>query len=369
MTHLDVAEREMVEIHEIEVAGFEKVIEGFDPKSGLHCFIAIHDTTLGPALGGTRFYPYATREAALHDVLGLARAMTYKSALARTGLGGGKSVIIAPPSGKKSEALLASFAEVINALGGLYIAAEDVGTTAEDMALIHRTTPYVAALPEEGSSGDPSPFTAYGVFVGIEAVAEWLWGSSSLEGKRVLIQGVGSVGSRLVHHLFWAGADLIVADIDEERCRRCRRRYGAQVIHDSELFSTPCDIFAPCALSEILDKKSVSQLQAAAVAGAANTQLKEAAVDALLMERGILYAPDYVINAGGVINAATEFDPEGYDPRRVRTKVVALRKILLDLFSKAAARKMPTGVIADEIALYNLHHGIGKRKEPLRMRL
>jgi leucine dehydrogenase len=352
-------------IKEIPTPGFERVVEGYDPTRGLHCFIAIHNSTLGPSLGGTRIHSYSSADEALKDVLRLAKAMTYKSAVAEDGLGGGKSVIIANPHKDKTPDLFYAFAEVVDSLKGMYIAAEDVGSTTEDMVLIRQRTPYVAALPIAISSGDPSRFTAWGVFRGIQAVAKKLWHSKFLRNKTIAIQGLGNVGSKLANLLFWEGADLIVCDLDLERVAYHVHDYGAKSISTKDFCSVPCDILAPCALGGIINSDTVPQLRCRAIAGAANNQLLNSEQGRQLLEKGILYAPDYIINSGGIINAAAEFEDKGYDPKFARNKVNHIYDTLLLIFRKAEAENKPTCMVADEIAEYNLKHGIGKRKRPI----
>lgn len=355
----------MLTIKQLNISGYDKVIEAVNQSAGLHCFIAIHDRSLGPAMGGTRIYPYLTQEDALSDVLRLSKAMTYKSAMAENGLGGGKSVIIADPSTHKNRDLLLAFAEVVDSLEGAYIAAEDSGTTPEDMATIRERTPYVGALPGEKSSGDPSRFTAWGVFRGMEAVAEKLWGRPLLRGRKIAIQGVGSVGSKLVNILFWEGAHLFIADTDVKKCWDACHLYGAQMMSLEEILTVECDIFAPCALGGVLNEETVPQLRCSAIAGAANNQLVAPEFGETLRNAHILYAPDYVINAGGIINAAMEFAPQGYDPKASRDKVNQIYDVLLMIFLKAESEGKSTSQVADELAEYKLHHRIGKRAHPI----
>ncbi|MCB1112940.1 MAG: Glu/Leu/Phe/Val dehydrogenase [Chlamydiales bacterium] len=355
----------MLTTRDIDIEGYEKVIEAVDTEAGLHCFIAIHNTTLGPALGGTRMFPYLKTEDALEDALRLAKAMTYKSALAEVGLGGGKSVIIGDPRKEKTPELLHAFADAVDTLKGLYIAAEDVGTNVDDMAVIRQHTPYVAALPTETSSGDPSRYTAWGAFRGIQAVAEKLWGSRSLNGRKIAVQGLGHVGSRLADLLFWDGAELILTDINEETLKEHAHLYFAKTVAPNEIFSVPCDIFCPCALSGILNHRTIPILDCAAVAGAANAQLERYSDGTLLMERGILYAPDFIINSGGITNAAMEFAPGGYNSRKSRDKVNHIYDTLLLVFNKAEQENKTTSQIANELAEYNLNHKYGKRMEPI----
>lgn len=355
----------MLTIKELNIPGYEKVIEGSDPKCGLHCFIAIHNCTLGPSLGGTRIHNYPSRDEALKDVLRLAKAMTYKSAVAQDGLGGGKSVIIADPHKDKTPELLYAFAEVVDSLKGSYIAAEDAGSNVDDMALVRQKTPYVAALPNDISSGDPSRFTAWGMFRGIQAVAKELWHSKSLRGKTIAIQGLGNVGSKLANLLFWEGADLIVCDLNSTLVNQHIHDYGAKAVSSQEFFSSKCAILAPCALGGVINPETINLLKCLAIAGSANNQLLSAEQGIQLFEKNILYAPDYIINSGGIINASAEFEPSGYNPKVARDKVNHIYNILLDIFQKSKAKNKPTNIVADEIAEYNLKHGIGKRQHPI----
>jgi leucine dehydrogenase len=355
----------MLEIKEIPVEGYKRVIEAIDPKAKLHCFIAIHDTTLGPALGGTRMYPYSKTSDALDDVLRLAKGMTYKSALAECGLGGGKSVIIGDSHHDKTDALFHAFGKVVHHLNGEYIAAEDVGTEPADMLKMRHTTPYLSAMPTKKSSGDPSPFTCWGVFKGMQAVAQHLWHSPSLRGKRVLIQGLGHVGSKLADLLFWEGAELVLSDIDNAQMRTLAHRYGASTVSPKNVYDVDCDIFSPCALGAIINDKTLPKLKCKAIAGSANNELHRPEHGIVLMEKGILYAPDYVINAGGLINVSVEFDPTGYDPNIAREKVSKIYDITLNLFKKANREQKSTSEVADEMAEHNLKHKIGLRSEPI----
>lgn len=355
----------MLRIKEIKVPGYEKVIEGTDEARGLHCIIAIHNTTLGPSLGGTRIFPYSSPELALNDVLRLSKAMTYKSAVAEDGLGGGKSVIIADPHKGKSAELLHAYAEVVDSLKGLYIAAEDVGSTIHDMTVIRQRTPYVAALPGDKSSGDPSYYTAHGVFKGILAVAKKLWNSRSLRKRKIAIQGIGSVGSKVAPLLFWEGAELIITDLSPAVTRQFHHDFGAKIVNQEEIYNVECDIFCPCAMGGILNNKTIPLLKCKGVAGSANNQLENEENAEQLMKRGILYAPDYIINSGGIINAAAEFEEGGYNPMVARDKVNHIYDILLDLFHKAGVEKKPTNIVANELAEHNLKHLIGKRNQPI----
>jgi leucine dehydrogenase len=351
----------MLSIKELNIPGYEKVIEARDNESGLHSFIAVHNTTLGPAMGGVRIYPYTSEEQALNDALHLAKAMTYKSAVAENGLGGGKSVIIADPKKQKTDELLLSFGDALNSLRGKYIAAEDVGSTTEDMTIIRRRTPFVAALPTATSSGDPSRFTAWGVYRGMRAVAKKLWNDESLRKKIIAIQGLGNVGSKLANILFWEGAYLIVCDRDPEVAQAQAQLYGAQVIKPDDFLSVRCDILAPCAMGGSFSKKTISKLHCKAIAGSANNQLEDENTGASLMQKNILYAPDYIINAGGIINASAEFDPEGYDPKTARDRVNRIYDTLIHIFNISEREYKPTNQAANELAEYKLKNQIGKR--------
>ncbi len=291
-----------------EALGHEQVVFCRNDEAGLKAIIAIHNTTLGPALGGCRMWPYATEEDAVKDVLRLSRGMTYKAACAQLDLGGGKAVILADPKKDKSEALFRAFGRFVETLRGRYITAEDVGTSVADMDWISRETSHVTgASSAGGGSGDPSPVTAWGVFHGIRASCEETFGSADLRGRKVAIQGVGNVGIHLARYLHEAGASLVVSDIDSERCARAARDYGATVVEGPRILSQPVDVLAPCALGGILDDRTIPTIEARVVAGGANNQLEdEARHGAALRDRGILYAPDYVINAGGLINVHAE---------------------------------------------------------------
>ncbi|MDR3624704.1 MAG: Glu/Leu/Phe/Val dehydrogenase dimerization domain-containing protein [Chlamydiales bacterium] len=352
----------VLELNEIPLADFEKVIEVINRPAGLHAFIALHNTSMGPTLGGTRIYPYANRNDALTDVLRLSEGMTYKSALAGTGFGGGKSVIIANPSKDKNADLLMAFGEAVHALGGQYICAEDVGSTKEDMLEIRKKTPYVVGLPLSTSSGDPSPFTAWGVFIGIQATAKKLWGSINLQGRTIVIQGLGSVGAKVADLLFWQGANLILSDIDLVKAEALGRLYNAEVVSPDAITQVKCDIFCPCALGGILNAKSIPLLQCEAIAGAANNQLLTHEDGVLLHQRGILYAPDFIINSGGLINVSCELE-RLYNPRKSLQSTNAIYDTLLSIYNTSEKENLSTNETAIELAKYKIQHGIGRRTE------
>lgn len=328
---------------------YEQLVFVQDETAGLKAIIAIHDTTLGPALGGCRMWTYASEEDAIEDALRLARGMTYKAAAAGLNLGGGKTVVIGNPKAVKSEALFRSLGRYIESLGGRYITAEDVGTTVQDMDLIHQETKYVTGVSEAfGSSGNPSPMTALGVFRGIQASAKEVFGSDSLAGKTVAVQGVGNVGYYLCKHLHEAGAKLIVTDINEDNLNRVKAEFAAEAVAPNDIFGVKCDIFAPCALGAVINDDTIPKLQCKIVAGSSNNQLKEDRHGDQLQKMGILYAPDYVINAGGLINVADEL--EGYNAERAKKKVENIYNILLNVFEIARREGIPTYKAADRLA-------------------
>ena len=328
--------------------GHEQVVFASDPRRGLRMIIAIHDTTLGPALGGCRMWPYPSEEEALIDVLRLSKAMTLKNSIHGLPLGGGKAVVIADPRVDKTPELLQAVGEAVERLGGRYITAEDVGTNADDMRMVRTATVYVAGLPE--TSGDPSPFTALGVYRGMQACAQAVWGSPQLEGRRVAIQGVGSVGFHLARHLVQAGAEVWVTDIRPERVRRAIDELGVKAVEPDRIFDVDCDIFAPCALGGVINDETIPRIKAPIVAGSANNQLAEPRHGDILHEKGVLYAPDYVINGGGVINVAEELTPEGYSAERARAKVERIFDRVMEVIERSRSRNIPTHRAADELA-------------------
>lgn len=352
-------------LEEIPIEGYKKVIKIVHPKSGLKAIISIHTMTMGPSLGGTRIYPYSSFDTALNDVLRLSKGMTYKSSVAETGLGGGKSVIIADPKKDKTEDLLLAFGEAVNSLKGTYICAEDVGSTTQDMMIIKKATPFVVGLPHEKSSGDPSPFTAWGTFLGVKSVLKKIFNEDSVQGKKIAVQGLGSVGSRLAELLFWEGAQLILSDIDMEKTERLAKRFGAIVCNPEDILFVECDVLAPCAMGGILNAQSIPRLRCKAVAGCANNQLLHDKDADELMKRGILYAPDFVINAGGLINVTQEIDPMGYQVTQARDSVSKLYDGLMFIYDIAERNNYSTHNAAIALADYHLKYGIGKRQLPL----
>ena len=326
--------------------GHEQLVVCHDKSSGYRGIIAIHDTTLGPALGGTRFWRYESDEAAIVDALRLARGMTYKNAVAGLNLGGGKSVIIGNNKTTNREMIFRAHGRFVDSLGGRYVTAEDVGTSTGDMDFVHMETDYVSGLA--GGSGDPSPVTAHGVFRAIQAAAFHRWGSDSLEGKTVALQGCGNVGYHLAKELHRFGAKLIVTDIDPERVKRVVADTGARAVGSDEIYGQQADIYAPCALGAVINDATLPQLRVEIVAGAANNQLHEERHGELLEQRGITYAPDYVANAGGVINVYSEL--AGWDAQRSLRKADEIYHTVLGVFEIAKQDRIPTSEAADRLA-------------------
>ncbi|MFP4235747.1 MAG: Glu/Leu/Phe/Val family dehydrogenase [Nitriliruptoraceae bacterium] len=331
--------------------GHEQVVFGNDPATGLRCIIAIHSTALGPGLGGTRFRAYEDDDAALTDVLRLSHAMTLKSACAGIDHGGGKAVILGDPAEVRSEELLRAYGRMIASLGGRYVTACDVGTTPDDMAIIKRETRWATgADPVEGGSGDSGVFTAVGVHLAMQAAAELAFGSADLSGRHVAVQGVGKVGRRLVEQLVRDGAKVTVADVSEAAIGRVADLAGVEVVGTEEVLAVDADIVSPNALGGVLHEASITSLQARVVCGGANNQLLTAADADRLEERGVLYAPDYVVNSGGVITVADELHPAGHDPARVRRRVEAIPRTLRRVVEVARAQGVTTEAAAIQVA-------------------
>ncbi len=326
--------------------GHEQIAMGSDPSSGYRGIVAIHSTRLGPALGGTRYWSYATDDEAIIDALRLSRGMTYKNAVAGLNLGGGKSVIIGDNRSTNREEIFRAHGRLVESLGGRYITAEDVGTSTSDMDFVHLETDHVAGLA--GKSGDPSPVTAHGVFRAIQASTCEYWGSDDLAGKVIAIQGCGSVGSYLARELHEAGAELIVADIDPARANKVAAATGARVVDTNDIYDVQADIFAPCALGGIINDDTIPRLKVRIVAGGANNQLLEERHGDALQARGILYTPDYVANAGGVINVYGEI--AGWDSARALKKADEIYETVLGVFEIAKADSIPSYEAADRLA-------------------
>ncbi|MCB9169289.1 MAG: Glu/Leu/Phe/Val dehydrogenase [Flavobacteriales bacterium] len=329
----------------------EEVLFCQDRTTGLKAIIAIHDTTLGPALGGTRMWPYDQEGDALSDVLRLSRGMTYKSALAGLDLGGGKAVIIGDARTQKTEAMFRRFGWFVHSLSGRYITAEDVGMSTTEMVNIRKETPYVAGLPENmGGSGDPSPVTAYGVFCGMRAAARTAFGSESLAGRKISVQGAGNVGMHLVGHLVKDGARVFLTDIHDDKLAMIAKTHpGITLVGPDEVYDLDVDIYSPCALGATINDDTLGRLKCAVIAGAANNQLADEAVHGrAVMEKGILYAPDFLINAGGIINCAWE--RKGYDRGAAMAQTERIFDTALGIFKRSTTEHVPTYLAANEAA-------------------
>lgn len=328
----------------------EQIVFCHDKDSGLKAIIGVHNTTLGPALGGTRMWKYNNEWEALNDVLRLSRGMTYKSAISGLDLGGGKAVIIGDSKVDKNPAMIKKFGEFIHSLSGKYITAEDVGTTTEDMDLIHTVTPHVTGISEsKGGSGNPSPVTAYGVFMGLKASVKHQFGSDTVAGKKVLVQGIGHVGETLVKHLVEEGAIVTITDINEQRVNDVAAKYGVATYMGEDPYSLDVDVYAPCALGATVNDQTIGRLKAKVIAGAANNQLANEDTHGLMVrEKGILYAPDFLINAGGIINVYGEIVKysEGEAMRRTEN----IYNTTLEIFSLADSKNITTLQAAKEIA-------------------
>jgi leucine dehydrogenase len=321
----------------VEETGHEQVLYGHDLKSGLRTIIAIHSTALGPALGGTRFYPYDNEEQALWDVLRLSLGMTLKAAAAGLDLGGGKAVIMGDPRHDKNERLWRAYGRMVDSLNGRYITAEDVGTTSLDLAMVRRETRWASGVPvEEGGSGDPSPATARGLLAALKATAEFLWGSEDLSGRRVAVQGVGKVGYHFTGLLRNEGVEVVVTDAYQPALNQAVEDFGVKAAGLEEIMTVECDVFAPCALGAVLNEESIPNLNCEAVVGAANNQLNKEEDALLLAERGILYAPDFLVNAGGLINVFEEL--HGYSEQRALHHVDAIGRRTLNVLTTAKER-------------------------------
>ena len=332
-----------------------------DKASSLRAIIGIHDTTLGPALGGTRMWPYKTEEEALTDVLRLSRGMTYKNSSMGLALGGGKAVIIGDPRKDKSEELFRAFGKFVESLGGRYITAEDVGTTTEDMSIIRGETTHVVGLEGQGRSGDPSPVTAYGVFRAMAASLREAFGSDEFLGMKVAVQGVGAVGYHLVKYLLDAGAKVTVTDIFPEKAQRAVE-LGAEAVPPDGVYDVECDIFAPCALGAIINDSTIPRLNAKVVCGSANNQLLENRHGEILAQRGILYAPDFIANGGGVINVALDMSPQGYSLDGAMARVSGIYDILLKIFDIAKEMGLGTNRAAEVYAETRIKKALSQKR-------
>ncbi|MCX6292457.1 MAG: Glu/Leu/Phe/Val dehydrogenase [Bacteroidetes bacterium] len=328
----------------------EQVVFCYDKATRLKAIIAIHNTTLGPSLGGTRMWTYKSEAEALNDVLRLSRGMTYKAAISGLKLGGGKAVIIGDSRKDKSEALFRKYGEFVESLGGRYITAEDVGTSTADMVYVRESTKHVTGLPESmGGGGDPSPVTAYGVFMGMKASAKETWGNDSLSGKKIMIQGVGHVGEYLVKMVQDEGAKVYISDINQEQLAVVAKQFNAEIISPDAVYDLDMDIYAPCALGATLNTENISRLKCSIIAGSANNQLADEGVHGrMITEKGILYAPDFLINAGGLINVYSEL--KGYNHQQALDQSKHIYDTTLEIFRKAKTENITTASAAIKIA-------------------
>ncbi len=335
---------------QISFDGHEQVVFCHDKDTGLKAIIGIHNTVLGPALGGTRMWKYANEWEALNDVLRLSRGMTFKNSISGLNLGGGKAVIIGDAKTEKTPELMRKFGEYVDSLSGRYITAEDVGMETKDMDIVSEVTKHVAGISvEKGGSGNPSPITAYGVFMGLKAAAKYQFGSDNLEGKKVLVQGIGHVGEVLVKHLTENGAIVTITDINEDRLHQVGAKYGAKIFTGADLYTADVDIYAPCALGATVNDETISKLKAKVIAGAANNQLaNEVTHGKILKEKGILYAPDFLINAGGVINVYSEL--ANLTREQVLEKTENIYNTSLEIFDFADKNNITTHQAALSIA-------------------
>ena len=334
---------------EVAKEGHEQILYGHDKVSGLRTIIAIHSTALGPALGGTRFFPYESESAALDDVLRLSKGMSHKAAAAGLDLGGGKAVIIGDPRKDKSERLFRAYGRIVDSLRGRYITAEDVGTTTTDLDMIRRETRWALGTSvAQGGAGDPSPVTARGLYAATRAVAQKLWGSTDLAGRRFAVQGVGKVGSAFVRLLVEARADVLVTDAYQPAIEQAVKSFGVKPIAADDIYSTECDIFSPCALGGGLNETTIPELNCEAIVGSANNQLASEKDAERLADRGILYAPDFVVNAGGLINVSEEL--QGYSKTRALHRVDSIYEATLKILQAAEEHDITPNEAAVKVA-------------------
>jgi len=345
-----VAEKKFPLFAELSERSHEQIVFCSQPESGLKAIIAIHNTTLGPALGGVRMWPYESEEAAVRDVLRLSRGMTYKAAISGLNLGGGKAVIIGDPHKDKSEAMFRAFGRYVDSLGGRYITAEDVGIDVQDMEWVFSETKYVTGIPKAlGGSGDPSPVTAYGVYMGMKACAKKAYGSDSLTGKRIAIQGAGHVASHLASYISKENANIFISDIYREKAEEVASETGAEVVDPDDIYGLDAEIFSPCALGAIINDDTIPHFKFDIIAGGANNVLDEEDTHGrMLFDAGIIYAPDYVINAGGLINVASEL--EGYNQDRAMQKASRIYDTILDILNYSSGNEVPATAASNILA-------------------
>jgi len=340
----------------VPVEGWQKVVHFTDETTGLNAIISVHDATLGPACGGCRIYPYESFEAGLEDVKNLSRGMTFKNALGGIPFGGGKAVIFADPRKDKTPELLRAFGKAVDSLEGLYYTAEDSGVSEDDMEMIRSVTPYAAGVDKGGIGGNPSPFTARGVWRGVQAAARYKLGAASLKGLHVSILGVGAVGMELARLIHEEGGRLTVADVNQTAVEEARERFGAEIVNPDEAIAVDADIFSPCALGGSINADTIGRLKAKIIAGAANNQLKTPDMDAQLRDLGVLYAPDYVINAAGVISVGLEILGR-WTELEVTRRIDKIGDTLMEIFARAEQESRPTGAVADELAMEVIARG------------
>ncbi len=354
-----------LKLEELKIEGYDKVVKVTEPDSGLTAIISMHDMTLGPAVGGIRFRNYSTFDEALDDVLRLSKGMTYKFAVLPCSWGGGKSVVITDPKTGKTPELLRAFGKAVEELKGKYIGAEDSGCTTGDLDIINEETAYIIGLQNEKGAGNPAPFTAWGTFRGIEASLLKCYGSTSLEGKVIAIQGVGMVGEALAEHLFWRGASLIISDVNEEACKRVAKKCGATICDPEEVLKVECDVLSPCAFGGIINSQTIPELRCKIIAGCANNQLLEDGDVDLLRGKGIFYVPDFVINGGGAFSCVNELEPGGHSALQSRLVATHIFEQLIKIFDLAEETGCSTLQAALEIAKQRLKLAAEKKqREP-----
>jgi len=349
----------------LKIAGWENVYKVTNEKKNLLAVIAIHNTKLGTALGGTRIRNYSSFEEGLEDVLRLSEGMTYKSAISEVGFGGGKSVIFLKDEKDKTEDLLEAYGEAVNILNGKYICAEDMGCTTKDVMVIKRKTKFIVGLPHEKSSGDPGRFTAWGIIKGMQATLKKLYGTDDFTNRKIAIQGLGNVGEFLIDQLFFLGADLIITDINNEKLQKLSRIYSAKAVKPDEIYSQECDIFSPCAMGGILNEKTINQLRCKSVCGSANNQLLKREDGDLLKAKNILYSPDFVINAGGLINVSIELEKNGYSAKKSKAKIDKIYDEILKIYEISEKNSISTNDAAIKLALNKIESGIGIKQDKL----
>lgn len=346
----------MLKHRELAISGWRKIVQFEDTDAGLNAIIAVHDATLGPGCGGCRIYPYADFEAGLEDVKRLSRGMTFKNALGGIPFGGGKAVIFADPKKDKTDEMIRAFAGAVEFMDGLYYTAEDSGVTEHDIEVIQSITKYAAGIGKNGVGGNPSPFTARGVWRGMQAAARHHFGVASLDGLKVSILGVGAVGMELARLIHEEGGKLVVADVFEPALEKAKAEFGAEVVSPEDAAAADVDIFSPCALGGAINENTINRLQAKIVAGAANNQLRTPEMDAALRERGVLYAPDYVINGAGVISVGLEITGQ-WTSEELNARIDNIGDTLTEIFRRAEDAGAATGEIADTMALEVINKG------------